>query len=544
MANVQIPNLPAAIALSGSEQLEVVQAGVSVRATASQIAGLQAGPTGPQGPGGVQGPTGPTGATGGVSSVPGPAGPTGGAGPTGPTGPTSTVPGPTGGVGATGPTGSPGAGITYLGSVATTADLPGYPSSYGGSVGDSYVVLIDDTLWIWNGSTWIDNGPIATVAGPTGPTGNTGATGPTGASGLSITGPTGPTGAASTIEGPTGPTGAASTVAGPTGPTGADSTVAGPTGPTGAGSTVAGPTGPTGAAGSGVAAGSNTQVQYNNAGAFAGSANFTFSGSIVYVSGGAGIGGVATTQKLLLSNNTIVPTPLTGTIAHIVGADGANSIISADAYNGSLVISGRRSNGTSAAPSSLVNNNALALIDGYGYGATSYSGVRARIQFAAGEAWTDTAQATYISFFTTIAGTTTTQEKMRIDPSGNVGIGYSSLTYKLQVNGVMADNYGPVRSIPQVSKSSAYTLVAADNGQHISITTGGVTVPTGTFSIGDTVTIFNNNTSSQTITQGVSVLMYFAGTTLSGNRTLAARGVATILCVAANTFVISGSGLT
>ena len=42
---VQIPNLPAAISLSGSEQMEIVQAGVSVRATVSQVvAGASAPP--------------------------------------------------------------------------------------------------------------------------------------------------------------------------------------------------------------------------------------------------------------------------------------------------------------------------------------------------------------------------------------------------------------------------------------------------------------------------------------------------------------------
>lgn len=92
MASSQIPNLPAAIALNGTEQLEAVQSGVSVRVTASQIAGLQAGPTGPQGPQGVTGPTGPTGPTGADSTVPGP---------TGPTGADSTVPGPTGPAGST-----------------------------------------------------------------------------------------------------------------------------------------------------------------------------------------------------------------------------------------------------------------------------------------------------------------------------------------------------------------------------------------------------------------------------------------------------------
>lgn len=43
MANVPIPNLPAAIALSGGEQMEAVQAGTSIRLTTAQIASLSSG---------------------------------------------------------------------------------------------------------------------------------------------------------------------------------------------------------------------------------------------------------------------------------------------------------------------------------------------------------------------------------------------------------------------------------------------------------------------------------------------------------------------
>lgn len=46
MSSVQIPNLPVAIALNGTEQIEAVQAGTSVRITASQIAGLPFAPAG------------------------------------------------------------------------------------------------------------------------------------------------------------------------------------------------------------------------------------------------------------------------------------------------------------------------------------------------------------------------------------------------------------------------------------------------------------------------------------------------------------------
>ena len=64
MSTVAIPQLPQAIALTGAEQMEAVQAGTSVRVTAGQVAAL-GGPTGPQGPTGPSGgPTGPTGPAG------------------------------------------------------------------------------------------------------------------------------------------------------------------------------------------------------------------------------------------------------------------------------------------------------------------------------------------------------------------------------------------------------------------------------------------------------------------------------------------------
>ena len=106
------------------------------------------------------------------------------------------------------------------------------------------------------------------------------------------------------------------------------------------------------------------------------------------------------------------------------------------------------------------------------------------------------------------------------------------------------DSKGEVRNAPQNSRTSAYTLVAADAGKHISITTGGVTIASAVFSTGDMVTIFNNSAATQTITQGASTTVYLAGTASTGNRTLAQRGLCTIICVAANTFAIAGSGLT
>lgn len=41
-SNIQIPNLPVAITLNGSEQVEIVQAGVSCRTTTAAIASVPA----------------------------------------------------------------------------------------------------------------------------------------------------------------------------------------------------------------------------------------------------------------------------------------------------------------------------------------------------------------------------------------------------------------------------------------------------------------------------------------------------------------------
>jgi hypothetical protein len=107
----------------------------------------------------------------------------------------------------------------------------------------------------------------------------------------------------------------------------------------------------------------------------------------------------------------------------------------------------------------------------------------------------------------------------------------------------VADSSGNVRDIPQNAKTSAYTLIASDTGKHISITTGGVTIPSGVFSAGNIISIYNNSASSQTITQGSGVTLRLAGTATTGSRTLGQYGIATVICVASNVFVITGSGV-
>jgi len=114
----------------------------------------------------------------------------------------------------------------------------------------------------------------------------------------------------------------------------------------------------------------------------------------------------------------------------------------------------------------------------------------------------------------------------------NIGTGLS-----LSAGTLSANNIAPN------SQSASYTLQLSDAGKYINISTGGVTVPSGIFASGDVISVYNNSASSQTITQGSGVTMYLAGTATTGNRTLAQRGVATILCVGSNTFTVIGGGL-
>ena len=105
------------------------------------------------------------------------------------------------------------------------------------------------------------------------------------------------------------------------------------------------------------------------------------------------------------------------------------------------------------------------------------------------------------------------------------------------------DGIGNIRTVPINTQSSSYVLVSSDAGKFIAITTGGVTVPQNVFTAGQLITVYNNSGTSQTLTQGTSVTMYFAGTSVTGNRTITQRGLGNFLCVGSNIFLLSGAGV-
>ena len=142
----------------------------------------------------------------------------------------------------------------------------------------------------------------------------------------------------------------------------------------------------------------------------------------------------------------------------------------------------------------------------------------------------------------------TSEIAVHCDKDGAVQLRHNNVT-KLETSaggvtvfGTVTDDKGNLRSIPRNNQTSAYTLVAADAGKFIS-TNNNVTVNSGLFSIGDAITIWDRGSSDITITQGSSVTIYNSADATTGNRTLAAKGLCTLLCIATNEFVISGAGL-
>jgi len=93
------------------------------------------------------------------------------------------------------------------------------------------------------------------------------------------------------------------------------------------------------------------------------------------------------------------------------------------------------------------------------------------------------------------------------------------------------------RSVPQ---SLNTTAAASDIGKHlfVSVTT---TVPSGVFVSGNEFLVVNSSAVAVTLTQGTGTTLRLGGTATTGSRTIAAYGVANVLCTGAETFYVTGN---
>ena len=127
--------------------------------------------------------------------------------------------------------------------------------------------------------------------------------------------------------------------------------------------------------------------------------------------------------------------------------------------------------------------------------------------------------------------------------------GSKSASFLIRGDGQVEDSKGPLRSVPATEPGNAnYTLVASDAGKYVDSQGTGreITVPSGTFSQGDVVTILRATSGDVTIKQGSGLTMYHSAdgaNTTTGDRTLSQRGMVTMIFVSANYCYISGTGL-
>ena len=105
------------------------------------------------------------------------------------------------------------------------------------------------------------------------------------------------------------------------------------------------------------------------------------------------------------------------------------------------------------------------------------------------------------------------------------------------------------RDIPQVSFTANATLAATDAGRHYYstlATANTLTIANNTsvpWSVGTAISIVNRGSGNIIIAQGTGVSLYLAGNAVAGNRTVTTYGMATLLNVAANVWMINGTGV-
>lgn len=106
------------------------------------------------------------------------------------------------------------------------------------------------------------------------------------------------------------------------------------------------------------------------------------------------------------------------------------------------------------------------------------------------------------------------------------------------------------RNVPVTVQNGAKTFALGDEAKAFgkdNATAYTYTIPANSsvaFDIGTTITVFNNNATSNITIAITTDTLRLAGTTTTGSRTLAPFGIATLFKANATTWLASGPGLT
>jgi hypothetical protein len=92
------------------------------------------------------------------------------------------------------------------------------------------------------------------------------------------------------------------------------------------------------------------------------------------------------------------------------------------------------------------------------------------------------------------------------------------------------------------TSSTSVTAAVSDRGKCV-VLAAGITIPNSTFAAGDAFSLYNDTAGALTITQGSGLTLRLGGSTTTGNRTLAARGLATVWFKGASEAIMTGAGV-
>ncbi len=98
--------------------------------------------------------------------------------------------------------------------------------------------------------------------------------------------------------------------------------------------------------------------------------------------------------------------------------------------------------GTTTAPTATQSGDNLGQFAAAGYTGSAFPGSKVKVTFLSTENWTATANGTAMTFQTTGNGTTVRTERMRIDNTGNVGIGTTTPSHTLSFAGSQPNTIG------------------------------------------------------------------------------------------------------
>lgn len=136
---------------------------------------------------------------------------------------------------------------------------------------------------------------------------------------------------------------------------------------------------------------------------------------------------------------------------------------SSDAQPGGII--GRKARGTQQLPTAALSGDSLAIFGAHGYGTTGWGSTSSvgGITIRAAENFSDTNKGTLLSFETTPIGATTRSTRATLDSAGNFGIGTSTLSQLLSVqgNGLFSGNL----SAANVTATGTLTLSALTGTQ-------------------------------------------------------------------------------